>query len=145
MQKIQFKKTYFLIISDRLVTRLGRLISLGDNAMAITFWPLLIVRPSTKDNAELIRHETIHIRQQIELLVIGAHLLYLVEYCYARYIKKFDKRQAYYYTAIEQEAHRNAMKEDYLKTRKPYAVLYYIRNKKWLARGPQGELIEKEY
>lgn len=145
MKKVYFKRTYFLIVSDRLVTRLGKMISLGDKAMAITFWPLLIVRPSTKDNRELIRHETIHILQQIELLIIGAHLLYLFEYLYARLFKGFDKRQAYYYTATEQEAHRNAMNENYLKTRKPYAVLKYIKNKKHLSRGPQGELIEKDY
>ena len=81
----------------------------------------------------------------IELLIIGAHLLYVIEYLYARYIKKFDKRQAYYYTATEQEAHRNAMNIHYLTERKPYAVFRYIRNKKHLARGPQDELIETNY
>lgn len=145
MKKIQFKKTHFLIISDQLVTKLGRLVSLGDNAMAITVWPFLMVRPSTMDNVELIRHETIHIKQQIELFIIGAPLLYVFEYLYARYWKKLDKRQVYYYSAMEQEAHRNASNENYLKERRPYAVLWYIRNKKHLARGPQGELIEKDY
>jgi hypothetical protein len=145
MKNIKFKGTYFIIVSNTLVKHLGRLVSLGDNAMAITFWPFIIVRFDTKDRPNLIRHETIHIRQQIELFIIGAHLFYLFEYFYARFVKKLDKRQVYYYTATEQEAHRNASNIDYLKERKPYAVLKYIKNKKHLSRGEQGELIEKDY
>lgn len=141
--------SYPLIIFSTPLTRLlGRAVSLGDNAMAITFWPFIVIRPDLKNNPvlpELIRHETIHIRQQIELLLIGAGILYALEYAYARYIKKLDKRQAYYYTALEQEAHRNAMKADYLKTRKPYAVLRYITDKKLLSRTSAGDLIEKDF
>jgi hypothetical protein len=143
--KIEFKKYYFIVTSKTIVCRLGRFISLGDNAMGITFYPFIFVRPDTRTNKELIRHETIHIRQQVELFIIGAELLYIIEYCYARYIKKFDARQAYYFTSAEQEAHRNAMKEDYLSKRKPYAVLKYIKDKKWLGRGPNDELIIRDY
>lgn len=143
--KIEPKGYYFIVTSERIVRQLGRLVSLGTNAMAITFYPFLFVRTDTRKNNELIRHETIHIRQQLELLLIGSWILYAVEYCYARYIKKFDTRQAYYYTALEQEAHRNAMNANYLKQRKPYAVLKYIHDKKWLGRDENGELIEKDY
>lgn len=124
---------------------LGKLISLGSTAMAITFYPFIFVKPNCRNNEELLRHETIHIRQQIELLIIGAWILFLFEYTYARLIKKLDARQAYYYSALEQEAHRNAMKETYLQTRKPYAMLKYIKDKKWLGRTASGELICKDY
>ena len=138
----------FIIFSTRLTRFLGRAVSLGDSAMAITFWPFIIVRSNLKHATvlpELIRHETIHIRQQLELLLIGAWILYGLEYFYARHIKKLDKRQAYYHTAMEQEAHRNAMKPDYIKNRKPYAVLRYITDKKMLGRTATGELIEKDF
>ena len=134
--------------SHRLVRWLGRLVSLGDAGMAITFWPFIFVRPDLTVHPvlpELLRHEEIHIRQQLELLLIGAWILFLIEYCYARYLKKLDKRQAYYFTALEQEAHRNAFREDYLKIRRPYAMLRYIKDKKWLGRAATGELIVKEY
>ncbi len=111
--------------------------------MAITLYPFIFVRTDTRDNQELIRHETIHIRQQLELFIIGAVILYLFEYLYARYWKKLDSRQAYYYTALEQEAHRNAMNETYLSERRPYAVLKYITNKKRLERA--DVLIEHDY
>lgn len=143
--RIEFKGYYFIVTSKRVVSWLGRFISLGDSAMAITFYPFLFVRPDTRDNSELLRHETIHIKQQLELFIVGAWLLFIVEFCYARYVKRFDSRQSYYYTASEQEAHRNAMKEDYLSKRKPYAIFKYVRDKKWLGRTKDGELIVKEY
>ncbi len=143
--KVEYKGYYFIVTSTRVVKKLGQFISLGSDAMAITFYPFLFVREDKRNFEELIRHETIHIRQQLELLIVGAWLLYLFEYWYALYIKKFDARQAYYYTALEQEAHRNAMNENYLKERKPYAMCKYIRDKKWLGRTATGELIEKNY
>jgi len=143
--KFEFKGYYFIVTSDRIVKRFGRLISLGDNAMAITFYPFLFIREDKRNYEELIRHETIHIRQQLELLIVGAWVLYVCEYLYARFIKKLDKRQSYYFTALEQEAHRNAMKENYLFERKPYAVLKYIADKKYLTRGLNDELITKDY
>ncbi len=143
--KIEFKGYFFIVTSAHIVRRLGRMVSLGDNAMAITVYPFLFVRPDTRNNQELLRHETIHIRQQLELLIIGAILLHVYETLYARWVQKFDARQAYYYSALEQEAHRNAMNVNYLSERKPYAVFKYITDKKWLGRTAEGELIEKDY
>ncbi len=143
--KLEYKGYYFIVISDSIVRRLGGWVSLGDSAMAITFYPFIFMRKDTRENEELMRHEVVHIRQQGELLIVGAWLLYLFEYWYARLIKKLDARQAYYYTALEQEAHRNAMNENYLKERKPYAMLRYIKDKMWLGRTVSGKLIEKDY
>lgn len=143
--KIEFKGYYFIVTSAKIVRRLGGFISLGNSAMAITLYPFIFVRPDTRHNRELIRHETIHIRQQLELLIVGAWLLFVVEYLYARFIKKMDARQSYYFTASEQEAHRNAMNENYLSMRKPYTIFKYLRNKKWLGRTENGELIIREY
>jgi hypothetical protein len=58
---------------------------------------------------------------------------------------KLSKRQSYYYTAMEQEAHRNAMNTNYLKNRKHYAMVKYIFDKKKLSRGNSGELIVEDY
>lgn len=142
---ISFKKYYFLVTSDKIIKKLGGLVSLGTNAMAITIFPFIFVREDKIHHKELLRHEEVHIRQQIELLVFGALILYLTEYIYARKIKKLSKRQSYYFTFLEQEAHRNAMKENYLKKRKPYAMVKYLFDKKKLFRGNNGELIEEDY
>lgn len=143
--KFEFKGYHFIVTSDKIVKILGRLISLGNNAMAITFYPFIFVRKDKRDCEELIRHESIHIIQQLELLLVGAWILFVFEYLYARCIKKIDARQAYYFTAMEQEAHRNAIDEKYLSTRKPYSVLKYIFNKKKLYRDINNNLIIKDY
>lgn len=140
----QYKGYYWIVTSNKIVSCAGRLISLGSNAMAITFFPFIFVREDCKNNKELIRHETIHIHQQIELLLLGAVILYIGEYIHARYFKKLTARQAYYYTALEQEAHRNAMNENYLITRKPYASLKYIKDKKNISRDSKGSLITED-
>ncbi|MES2225054.1 MAG: hypothetical protein V4478_03650 [Patescibacteria group bacterium] len=143
--KIEFKGYYFIVTSNAIVRQLGRMVSLGTNAMGITVYPFIFVRTDTRGHEGLVRHETVHIRQQLELLLVGAILLFIVEYIYARFIKRLDARQTYYYSAMEQEAHRNTKNTNYLNERKPYAVLKYIWDKKWIARGPAGELIEKDF
>ncbi len=142
--KVEFRKFYILIWSDRLVRIVGSWIGLGKEAYAFAFWPILGIRKSLQHHPvipELINHEKIHLRQQIELLHIFALLLYIFEFLYARLILRLKKKDAYYWTAAEQEAHRNAMNLNYLKKRKPYAILRYIKDKKKLSRGPVGELI----
>ena len=131
--RFEFKGYYFIVTSNKIVRKLGKLISLGDKAMAITVYPFIFVRNDTKGNANLIRHEVIHIRQQLELLIIGALLLSLIEYLYARYVKKLNAQQAYYYTALEQEAHINAKNKNYLLQRMPYEMFKYINDKKHIA------------
>lgn len=143
--RFEFKGYYFIVTSDKVVQNLGKLISLGNNAMAITFYPFIFIRKDKRDYEELIRHETIHIIQQLELLLVGAWILFVFEYAYAKYFKKLSNRQSYYFTAMEQEAHRNAMRENYLIIRKPYSLLRYIKDKKYLERDANDNLIIKDY
>ena len=84
-------------------------------------------------------------RQQVELLILGAHLLFVCEYIYARYMLKLSKRDSYYYPATEQEAHRNAMNSHYLKERTLYSTFKYIRDKKKLSRDEHDNLVIEDY
>lgn len=146
--KMRFKKYYIRVYSRRLLRILGQMIGLGTEAMGCGHWPFIVIRSDIEHlpvHDELVRHEEIHLRQQLELLIVGAWILYLFEYAYARFVKKLDKRQSYYYTSFEQEAHRNAMNPEYLLTRRPYAFVKYIKDKKWLGRNVDGSLIEKKY
>ncbi len=146
--KISLRKYYIFIESDTLVSILGTFSGLGNDAQGIGFFPFLIIRQNLKlphKRQELINHEKIHLVQQIELLIVGAFLLHLLEYLYARFIKKLSKRDSYYFPATEQEAHRNAMNQHYLTQRKIYAVLHYIGNKKKLSRDMDDNLIVEDY
>jgi hypothetical protein len=69
----------------------------------------LLKKPQDKNNKILINHEKIHLRQQVELLVIFFYLWYVIEYYYW-YFRLNDSFLAYKYISFEREAY--AMEDD---------------------------------
>ena len=90
----------------------------------ITLFPFIIVRPK-KPNKILLNHERIHIRQQLELLVIPFYIWYLSEWLY-HYIKCGHGWQAYRRISFEQEAYDNEHDFDYLKKRKLWSFFQFV-------------------
>jgi hypothetical protein len=82
---------------------------------AIALFPFIVMPKSTVIDDELINHEKIHLRQQLELLVIPFYIWYLIEIL----------RKGYYGVCFEREAHLNDSDLNYLKNRKPYSFLKY--------------------
>jgi hypothetical protein len=74
----------------------------------IMLFPFCFVKKDAPDRT--VRHEKIHLKQAINLLVIPFYLLYFIFWvrCLFMYGKK-----AYYYICFEQEAYRNEFKLDY--------------------------------
>lgn len=67
---------------------------------------------------EIINHEKIHLRQQLELLILPFYLLYLINYLFNLIMyKKHDL--AYRKIIFEQEAYRHG------------ADLRYLKNNNW--------------
>lgn len=92
----------------------------------ITLFPFIFIRkPEDKDNKILINHEKIHIRQQIELLVIFFYIWYVVEYYYWL-IKLKNKHLAYMRISFEREAYSNECHLNYLKKRKLWCFFNYL-------------------
>ncbi len=92
----------------------------------ITLFPFILLRKrEDRYNKELINHEKIHLRQQIELLIIFFYIWYVVEY-YFWYFKLKNSFLAYKYISFEREAY--AMEDDlnYLETRKLWSFTKYI-------------------
>lgn len=73
-------------------------------------------------NAEVINHESIHWKQQVEMLIIFFYIWYLVEWLIK--LIKYG-REAYLEISFEREAHKNDADPNYLKTRKHYT---WIKN-----------------
>lgn len=71
------------------------------------------------------RHETIHYRQQLELLFVGQWLLYGL-FWLKNVVKYRDGRKAYHEIPFEKEAYGNEMDENYLDNRKLYAWKNYV-------------------
>ncbi|OWR13462.1 hypothetical protein [Chryseobacterium sp. VAUSW3] len=93
---------------------------------AITLFPVILLRRhEDRYDKTLINHEKIHLRQQLELLIIFFYLWYVIEY-YFWYFRLKDSFLAYKYISFEREAFAMEDDHDYLKTRKLWSFWKYI-------------------
>ncbi|MEI6754715.1 MAG: hypothetical protein WCK78_16305 [Paludibacter sp.] len=92
----------------------------------ITLFPFIILREKAlKQDKRIMNHERIHIRQQVELLVLPFYVVYLIEYAVGL-IKYRNKMKAYLNISFEREAYRHDANLDYLKKRQWWAWRIYI-------------------
>lgn len=88
---------------------------------AISLWPLIVLRHHALEQQKvIINHERIHLKQQLELLVIPFYILYIMEYIYYR-LKAYSHDQAYRNISFEREAYRYEADLNYIKRRKRFA------------------------
>ncbi len=84
---------------------------------AIALFPFILIRDNFEtNNLVLINHERIHLRQQLELLIIPFYVLYFIDYILKIILFK-DKNKAYKNILFEREAYLNEENMDYLQTR----------------------------
>ena len=104
-------------------SKVPKWLSIVIDVYAIALWPFIFI--SDEGDPVTINHEKIHLRQQVELLIIGFYLLYAL-FWLKNLIKTGDKDKAYYNIPFEKEAF--AMDNDlkYLKKRMPYAWLNFL-------------------
>ena len=94
---------------------------------AVTIWPFIFVRRSAWYSNDTDRHERIHGRQQLEMLLLLFYLWYGVEYLVRLCITR-SRSRAYRSVSFEQEAYAHECDQDYLKHRRLYAWLKYLFN-----------------
>jgi hypothetical protein len=95
----------------------------------LTVFPFVFVKDQLDSSNEiLIHHEKIHLRQQLELLVLPFFVWYLVEYA-IRLLQYKNANLAYRNISFEREAYANESHLDYLKTRKIFRFLNYLHTK----------------
>ncbi|WP_027375767.1 hypothetical protein [Kaistella palustris] len=93
---------------------------------AITLFPLILLRSRTsKTDLILLNHERIHLRQQLELLIIFFYLWYVIEYYYLVFKLK-DRFLAYQMISFEREAYAMEHDLNYLKHRKFWSFRKYL-------------------
>ena len=93
----------------------------------ITLFPFVFLKSADLKHREtLINHEKIHLRQQLELLVILFYLIYLVEFL-IRLIQYKNWSLAYKNISFEREAYQNEHDISYLERRTIWQFLKYIR------------------
>lgn len=83
----------------------------------MTIFPFIVIRKDLDaKNLVLINHEKIHLRQQLELLVLPFYFIYLLDYL-LKIVRYKDKNIAYRNIIFEREAYSNESDLYYLKKR----------------------------
>ncbi|MBF4473458.1 hypothetical protein [Flavobacterium sp. HJJ] len=92
----------------------------------LTVFPFVIIKHRfDSENKVLVNHERIHIRQQLELLVLPFFVWYFVEYA-VRLLQYRNTNLAYKNISFEREAYANEKHVDYLKNRTLFSFLKYV-------------------
>jgi hypothetical protein len=113
-------KTPIIIKSEKFLNSISWFMRVG----GITLWPFIIIRPNK--NWIVVNHESIHIKQQQELLVIPFYLLYILEWFIGIFVHG-SIIKSYYNISFEKEAYENQSNPNYLKTRKLFSWVKYIK------------------
>ena len=95
--------------------------------LAMTIYPFIFVKKKYRYmfNDKDIRHETIHSKQQIELLIIIFFIWYLLEYIF-RIFQYWNLNKAYRNICFEREAFANENNKEYLDNRKLFSFIKYL-------------------
>ncbi|PKP26805.1 MAG: hypothetical protein CVU03_01160 [Bacteroidetes bacterium HGW-Bacteroidetes-2] len=96
----------------------------------ITLWPFILLKHAAlKNDAVFINHERIHLRQQAEMLIVPFYIWYSIEYL-VRLAQFKNKYEAYKNISFEREAYANESRLEYIKNRKYWAFMAYLKTKK---------------
>ncbi|HKX86611.1 MAG TPA: hypothetical protein VJL37_08055 [Flavobacterium sp.] len=83
----------------------------------ITFFPFVFMKDKNdRQNPVFVNHERIHIRQQLELLILPFFIWYGIEFV-CRWIQYKNRHEGYRNISFEREAYANEKDLDYLKSR----------------------------
>ncbi|WP_125722495.1 hypothetical protein [Flavobacterium ustbae] len=108
----------FLIVAKYLIPK-------GYRGMAL--FPFVLVKYDfDKSNGTFVNHEKIHLRQQLEMLVLPFFIWYVLEF-FIRLIQYKNKDLAYRNISFEREAYTKETDLNYLKNRPFFQFLHYIK------------------
>lgn len=91
----------------------------------LTLFPFVVLKyRNDKEDPVLMNHERIHLRQQMELLIVPFFIWYGIEFLIRLLICK-NKLIAYKSISFEKEAYQNEKNAAYLSGRKPFSFLKF--------------------
>ena len=95
----------------------------------ITLFPFVfVVAKEDKEDAVFLNHEKIHVRQQLELLLLFFFVWYGVEFL-IRWCQYKNRHTAYRNISFEREAYANEKNITYLQERSFWSFLGYLKKK----------------
>ncbi|KVV15630.1 hypothetical protein ACRASX_00115 [Flavobacterium sp. TMP13] len=94
----------------------------------MTIFPFVLLKnQEDKTNMIFITHEKIHLKQQLELLIVPFFIWYFIEFIF-RCVQYKNVHLGYRNISFEREAYHNETHLLYLKNRKAFAFLKYLKN-----------------
>ena len=110
----------FLIVAKYLIPK-------GYSGMAV--FPFIVMKHDVnKANKIFINHEKIHLRQQLEMLIVPFFIWYVFEFL-IRLLQYKKKDLAYRNISFEREAYTKEADLHYIKNRRIFQFLHYIKLK----------------
>lgn len=101
------------------------LIPKGYKGLAI--YPFIFLKKEVlKHDVILINHEKIHLKQQLEMIMIPFYFLYFIEFL-IRLFQYKNWKKAYRNISFEREAYANEMDLEYLNNRPLWGFFKYLR------------------
>ena len=92
----------------------------------ITIFPFVFVRDVFwAEVKSFVNHEKIHLRQQLELLIVLFFIWYGLEFL-IRLIQFRNRKKAYRNISFEREAYANEQNINYLERRRLFSFLHYL-------------------
>ena len=93
----------------------------------MAIFPFILVKhQDLKSNPQLIRHESIHLMQELELLIVPFYMLYFANYL-INLIRYRDHEKAYLDIIFEREAYAHEADNNYLKQRRLWGWLKFVK------------------
>lgn len=93
----------------------------------LTLFPFVMLRNDfDKANKMLLNHEKIHIRQQMQMLIVPFFIWYLIEFLF-RLLQFKDKNRAYRNISFEREAYANEHDMNYVGQMSFWSFLKYLK------------------
>ena len=112
-----FNSSFMILISKYLVP-LGY--------VGMTLFPFVILKKrSLKENTYFVNHENIHLKQQIELLIVPFFVWYGFEF-FVRLIQYKKWQLAYRNISFEREAYASEQNLEYLRSRRFWGFWKYL-------------------
>ncbi|WP_445956027.1 hypothetical protein [Yeosuana sp.] len=102
--------------------------------LGLTIYPFVFLKDKKfKDNIVLLNHEHIHLKQQLEFLIIPFFIWYIIEFM-IRLLHFKNWNLAYKNISFEREAFYNEADSNYLNERGFWYFLKYIRSHDFSAK-----------
>lgn len=101
-----------------------RFIPFGSNMLAINLFGVLFVKGYCSERT--INHEKIHTAQMRPLLYLPFYIIYVMEWL-VRTVQYRALYKGYLNISFEREAYCNDRNFDYLRTRRPFAWVKYLK------------------